>query len=199
MKRLHTLCRLLFVLLAGASQLAMAAEEPEYELVATHGEVEFRHYGAAIHAVTEMTESGGGFRQLAGFIFGGNDTGESIAMTAPVQQDLGGEHRHMAFIMPAEYNMESLPRPREAAVQLREVPARTVAVKRFSGRATASRTAEQRRLLAAELKDLGAQARGEWSLNQYNPPWTPGFMRRNEIWVEVDWPLVSASPAASAE
>lgn len=179
---------LFFSALTGVSCLAMAAEEPAYEILATRGDVEFRHYGPAIQAVTPMTSSGSSFRRLAGFIFGGNDSGEKIAMTAPVQENLTGGVRQMAFIMPAGYSMASLPAPEDPDVELRRVPARTVAVLRFSGWARAGKVQKMQRALAEQLAEAGIEPRGEWLLSQYNPPWTPPFMRRNEIWVEVDSP-----------
>lgn len=166
----------------------MAAEEPPYTVIDTRGEIEVRRYGPAILAETDMVQPDGGFKRLAGYIFGGNASGESIAMTAPVQRELSGELRHMAFFMPTGYDMNSLPQPGDSDVRLREVPARTVAVLRFSGRATQQRVAQQRSTLAQQLVSEGLEARGDWLLNQYNPPWTPPFMRRNEIWVELQWP-----------
>ena len=189
---------LLAVWIAGASTLLMAAEEPSYEVLETRGDVEVRRYGPAILAETRMKASGGDFRRLAGFIFGGNSTGESIAMTAPVQADLDGEQPQMAFFMPPEYDMGSLPEPDDAGVTLREIPARTVAVLRFSGRATDKRVTEQRNKLAQLLVAEGLEADGTWLLNQYNPPWTPPFMRRNEIWVGIKWDDPQGSSASAA-
>lgn len=179
---------LLLALLLGVSCITMATEEPDYDVLASMGEVEIRRYGPAIQALTPMTSAGNSFKTLAGYIFGGNDSGEKIAMTAPVQENLAGEVRHMAFIMPAEYSMESLPTPNSSGVELRAVPARTVAVLTFSGWARDDKVARKRQDLEAFLADRRLDVRGNWLLNQYNPPWTPSFMRRNEIWVEVDWP-----------
>lgn len=96
-----------------------------------------------------MTSSGSSFRRLAGFIFGGNDRNESIAMTAPVQENLTGEEQLMAFFMTTQYSPGSLPKPKEADVQLREVPSRVVAVLAISGWATASRVDKHQRLLGS--------------------------------------------------
>jgi hypothetical protein len=94
----------------------------------------------------------------------------------------------MAFFMPGSYELKDLPAPNDPSVVLRPVPARTVAVLRFSGRATDANVSRHRQALAARLEAEGIRWRGEWLLNQYNPPWTLPFLRRNEIWVEVDWP-----------
>ncbi len=189
---------LLLLLFIMANPAARATEEPEYKLVHSVGDVELRRYDPAIAAVTVMDEDGGGFRTLAGYIFGGNDGEQSIAMTAPVQRNLDGDVREMVFFMPAAYDMQSLPAPDSPDVELREVPARTVAVLRFSGRATRSAVQERRQQLAETLQAQSIAWRGEWLLNQYNPPWTPSFLRRNEIWVEVEWPRAQA-PAAAVE
>lgn len=166
--------------------MASAIEEPEFDVLATLGAVEFRRYGPTLQAVTPMTSSGSSFRRLAGFIFGGNDRKESIAMTAPVQENLTGDDQQMAFFMPTPYSLGTLPQPNEADVQLREVPSRLVAVLAFSGWATSSRVDKHQRLLDRRLAEAGVGVRGEWLLNQYDPPWALPFLRRNEIWVEVD-------------
>ena len=113
-------------------------------------------------------------------------------MTAPVQETLGVEQPEMAFTMPREYTMEDLPEPVSDAVRLDEIPGRTVAVIRFSGWATEGKVKRMRKKLNQVMAKHGIAASGDWSLNQYNPPWTPPFLRRNEIWVEIDWPAASS-------
>ena len=174
--------------------MSHATEEPRYRIVDTIGEIEIRHYEPSIQAVTTLAhngQTGRGFKRLAGFIFGDNSTGESIAMTAPVQESLAGPEPEMAFTMPSAYEMDDLPEPRDGEVWLEEVPERTMAVISFSGWATASRIRKMQARLEATLVDQAFQIRGDWLLNQYNPPWTPPFLRRNEIWIELE-PLDSA-------
>jgi hypothetical protein len=171
--------------LLGAVLYVSAADEPPYEVLETFGDVELRRYGASIHAAVPMSGTDDSFRRLAGFIFGGNDAEESISMTAPVQMDIGSPNPEMAFIMPGGYDMATLPRPNDDSVLLREVPARTVAVLRFSGRASLSSLESKRRALEETLRGAGVTTTGKWSLNQYDPPWIPGPVRRNEIWVDV--------------
>ena len=91
---------------------AFAIEEPVYQVekVWEAEQIEIRAYAPRVMAVTGMNEdSNGGFKVLAGYIFGGNAEEEKIAMTAPVQQSMAGE-KEMAFMMPAEYALEDLPR-----------------------------------------------------------------------------------------
>ena len=170
---------------------AIAIEEPVYQVEKAWEteQIEIRAYAPRVMAVTEMTEdSNGGFRVLAGYIFGGNAEEQEIAMTAPVQQSMEGD-REMAFMMPAEYALEDLPKPEDQRVSFREAPAYTAAVIQFSGWASAEKADENwqhlRRFLIAEGIDIS----GEPTLNQYNPPWTLPFMRRNEIIVPVAFPL----------
>ncbi|MEJ2530999.1 MAG: heme-binding protein [Halioglobus sp.] len=178
--------------------MAADIEEPAYRLIETIGPVELRRYEPTIQAQTVLgssNETSSGFRRLAAFIFGENDESAKIAMTAPVTETLTERQPVMAFTMPASYSMQDLPRPNDRRIALREVPARTLAVIRFSGWATGSRVANKREELLATLAAHGIQPTGELALNQYNPPWTLPFLRRNEVVVEVD----SASVATARD
>ena len=170
---------------------AIAIEEPVYQVEKAWEteQIEIRAYAPRVMAVTEMTEdSSGGFRVLAGYIFGGNAEEQEIAMTAPVQQSMEGD-REMAFMMPAEYALEDLPKPEDQRVSFREAPAYTAAVIQFSGWASAEKADENWQQLRQFLIAEGIDITGEPTLNQYNPPWTLPFMRRNEIIVPVALPL----------
>ena len=161
-----SLYALLFIgsLLAGPN--AVAIEEPEYEVLSATGDVEFRRYSPYI--VAEVTVSGGAadrraFRLLAGYIFGDNDTGEKMAMTAPVETR-GDDY---AFVMERKYSMDTLPTPKNERVQLRNKQARTVAVRRFSGR-WSERNFERHR--AALLADLVREVDMEWGRREQERP-----------------------------
>jgi effector-binding domain-containing protein len=182
--------RALIIILLGASALQTMAdniEQPAFTSLGTIDAIEFRQYAPSIQARTPMAHSGqtnSGFRRLAGFIFGGNDQNMEIAMTAPVEETLE-EQPTMAFTMPSEYQMEDLPAPDDGTVELVEVPARTVAVIMFSGWATGGKVAARTEDLLATLAEHNVETHGPPSLNQYNPPWTPPFMRKNEIIVGI--------------
>ena len=180
---------LLLALLASPLAMATDTEEPRWELLTTLDSVEVRHYEQSIQAITPLNSSGtsSGFRRLAGYIFGGNERSQSIAMTAPVQETLGKDSPVMTFTMPAEYAMEDLPEPDDSNITLLPVPARTVAAIRFSGFATDRKTAQKRAELMAMLEQHQIAPLGVPTLNQYNPPWTLPFLRRNEVAVEVKW------------
>lgn len=169
--------------------MARATEEPKYELLTTLDAIEIRRYVDTIQAITPMpTGRGSGFRRLAGYIFGGNSEQAEIAMTAPVATTLAGDEAQMAFTMPAEWTMETLPEPEDSNVRLQPVPAFTAAVIGFSGRATEKRSADMATQLLTRLAEEGIELRGQTVLNQYDPPWKLPFLRRNEIMVEILWP-----------
>lgn len=170
---------------------AIAIEEPVYKVERAWEaeQIEIRAYAPRVMAVMGMGEdSDGGFRVLAGYIFGGNAEEQKIAMTAPVQQSMAGENE-MAFMLPAEYALEDLPDPDDERVSFRESPAYTAAVIQFSGWASAEKADENWQQLRRFLIAEGIDITGEPTLNQYNPPWTLPFMRRNEIIVPVAFPL----------
>ena len=169
---------------------ASAVETPEYNVEIIDGAFELRRYPTQV--VATVTRDGDrsravsdSFRPLANYIFAKSRGGEKIAMTAPVTETLAGDGPVMSFTMPSAYAMDELPAPLDPDVTLHEIPERTVAAVSFSGWATGGKIKRHTRELLATLEDRGIELAGDPSLNQYNPPWTPPFMRRNEIIVEV--------------
>ncbi len=182
-------------------------EKPKFEVVAKKDGYEVRQYPAMVLA--QATVSGGykkslngGFSKVAGFIFGDNTTGGSvamtapvlatkekssqkIAMTAPVLSEKDGESYTISFVMPGEYTMDSLPRPNNPDVKLTEVPARKYAVLKFRGYAPEAKANRKTQRLRDALERDGVTPIGEPIVAQYEPPWTPPFMRHNEILFEV--------------
>jgi hypothetical protein len=195
-------------LLAGllsASPL-FAIEEPEYRVVLEDGAFELRDYAAQIVAETvvegAMEDAGGrAFRMLFGYIDGANTTRDKIEMTSPVTQTERSRKIAMTapvgqqsapeggwavtFAMPAEYTMDTLPLPTDPKVRLREIPPFRAAVIRYSG--TWSEANFRKHL--AELQDwmtseqLKVGGAPVWA--RYNAPFTPWFLRRNEILIPV--------------
>lgn len=186
---------------------AMATEEPKFTISLKEGDFELRDYPSLIAA--EVTVTGersaaisAGFKLLAGYIFGGNVRKQSIAMTAPVQQEKSsGEKIAMTapvtqvakdggwiirFIMPSEYSLTTLPTPNDARVKLVTLPATRLAVLSFSGLAKEASIEEKTSELRAWLGKHQWQSKGELTLARYDPPWTPWFMRRNELMLALD-------------
>lgn len=183
------LLALLTAVLCSPLTMATDIEEPTWHLLDQFDSIELRYYEPSIQATTTLANSGetsAGFRRLAGFIFGDNSTSGKIAMTAPVQETLVADSPTMAFTLPAEYSLGDLPEPRDPSVTIKQVPGKTVAVIRFSGWATGYAVESKTGELLASLHKRDIAVIGVPSLNQYNPPWTLPFLRRNEIMIEIN-------------
>ena len=177
---------------------------PDYQVISSEKEIEIRSYQPMI--IAEVKVKGerreairAGFRILADFIFGNNTVQEKIAMTAPVQQKLNekiamtapvqqeakGNLWMVSFIMPSEYTMQSLPKPNDERVLLRQVPARKLIAIQFSGRNTDANLKEHEKRLMEHIKAKNIKVLGPARYAFYNAPWTLPFLRRNEIMLET--------------
>jgi SOUL heme-binding protein len=176
----------------------MAYEEPAYSVVRTTENYEVRRYAPQLVAETdvvgEFDDAGNqAFRILAGYIFGDNESRTSIEMTAPVTQQRSEKIEMTApvimtgasgrftyqFVMPARYSLATVPEPTDARVRLRELPARTLAVYRYSGGWSQERYNTFRDRLLAALSADGITPLGEPIFARYNSPFTLWFLRRN--------------------
>lgn len=204
-KRLAVIISLSFAALLAVlawSGAFVSYESPDYRVVDRLGEVEVREYDGYLVARTRVAgdlERAGnqGFRIVGSYIFGDNQSQTKIEMTAPVtqreetrtkiemtapvtQQEEDGSYV-ISFMMPSEFSQDTLPEPIDPRVEIAEVPPMTMAAIRYSG--TWSQKNYQRHLdrLLAELGRAGYEAVGEPVWARYNAPYTPWFMRRNEI------------------
>ena len=184
----------LFILFAGAQVKADSdVEHARYSVVSSLGDIEIRDYAAQI--IAETTVSGErssaiseGFRRLAGYIFGANQPGEKIAMTAPVGQMSAGENWRITFTMPANYSMKTLPKPNNQAVELIELPPQRLAAIRFSGLVDEGDLAQNLAKLMGYLEQQKLKPIGVPRYAFYDPPWTLPFNRRNEVLIEIARP-----------
>ena len=178
-------------------------ENSEYRVEQADGAIEIRDYAPLIVAEAKVKGErkaaiNEGFRLIAGYIFGGNDKSAKIAMTAPVQQmpdetvDPASPGRSwdpdfwtVSFIMPRSWTLDTLPRPDDSRISLKPVPAKRFVVIRFSGLARADKIDRKTAELQSYAASHALRARGLPLLAFYNPPWTPPFMRRNEIMLEL--------------
>ena len=160
-------------------------ERPKYKLLRRIGKAEVRRYPA--YLVAEHTVRNGGFspamnkgfREVASFIFGGNDRRESVAMTSPVRCEAlrGGEASAeseasytVSFVLPSKYTMASLPRPSSDRVRVREVAAHSAAVLAWRGGVDEAEWERRVTELRAEMGRAGLSAEGPPMLYQYYPP-----------------------------
>ncbi len=179
-------------------------EQAPYTVLEAHGNIEIREYAPTLVAEVEVRGErrqalNAGFRLIADYIFGNNlsskkvamtapvtqEAGEKIAMTAPVTQ-LGGDNTwKVRFVMPRDYTLASLPRPRNSDVRLLPVPAHRAVVIRFSGSNTDKNLATHRDELLRYVAEHQLAVVGAPTTAFYNPPWTLPFLRRNEIMLEL--------------
>ena len=127
--------------------------------------------------------SGKGFSVLAGYIFGGNDRNEKISMTSPVAMSIE-DSMTMMFMVPKKYSLAELPKPNNLLIKFQEVPSKTVAAIRFSGRANDQKIEKYKRELTLSLEKEGIDYTDQFYFFGYNAPYEL-FDRRNEIIVEL--------------
>lgn len=182
------------------------AEQAKYSVLKKAKGYEIRDYPAHIVAQTlvQGTSVNGdafnkGFRVIAGYIFGGNAKKESIAMTAPVVAQSGekiamtvpvtasaqGKSQLISFVMPSGYTLETLPAPNDSRIHIVEIPEQKIAAIRFAGYRTDARFEKMRKRLFADLARDNIVIIGTPIFAGYNPPWTPPWMNRNEIMIQI--------------
>ena len=156
-------------------------ERPAYEVVRQlESGVEVRQYEAQTWIATEHGGDDSSFRVLASYIFGANQERRKVAMTAPV---ITGER--MIFILPDGTTPENAPVPAGQPIDFVEVPPRTIATLQFGWTTPADRVERKTAELLAVLERQGVRTAGQPFLMRYNDPWTPPFMRRNEVAIEL--------------
>lgn len=166
----------------------MAIERPKYEVLQKDRKFEIRQYQPMVLAVTTDTglRGGGGFNTVFRYIGGNNEGGTKISMTAPVVNEVDAAQMTIAFVMPSKFNYEDLPTPKDPRLTLKRVPARKMAAITFSGTVTPRMIEDKKLELLTWLSEKNIIWVGQTELARYNPPFLPGFLKRNEILVEVE-------------
>ena len=205
-----------FLALIFLSQNTMAIEEPSFKVIAKSGTFELRQYAPMLVAETtvdgDMDDAAStGFRRIADYIFGNNQVqagtsstkiamtapvtmepqSQKIAMTAPVAlvptENMGDSKQwRVHFVMPSQYNLNTIPKPKNPDVKLREIPGKLFAVNSFTGFNTQSRIQAKADELVVWIGQKNLKALGQTQLARYDPPWTLPMFRRNEVMVEVE-------------
>ena len=180
-------------------------EEPKYTLIQSKDNIEIRQYEPILVAETvvkgnQSEAANNAFSILANYIFGANTTttniamtapvtqfqqGEKIAMTAPVMQTGDPTHWVVQFMMPAQYALETLPKPQDSRITIRKIPSRKVATIRFSGVATERTTGENEAKLRSYLNQQGITITAKAVYAYYDGPSTLPMFRRNEVMFNV--------------
>lgn len=185
-------------------------EQADYTVLKKMDGYEIREYPQHIVAQTTVNGSYGelmsnGFSIVAGYIFGDNTkkesiamtapvvsqkspaekVSESIAMTAPVMATTEGDSQIISFGMPRSYTLETLPTPNDSRVTIVVVPTKKYAVMQFSWYRSDARVKKMQAKLLSSLQRDGVVANGSMAYAGYNAPWTPPWMNRNEVLIEI--------------
>jgi hypothetical protein len=165
-------------------------EMPKYTVLKSYGKnVELRQYPNMIVAKTNVKDksfdnSGSdGFRSIAGYIFGGNEKSEKIAMTSPVVMELG-DSATMYFVMPSKYKKDELPNPSNKKVSIQEEVSKVLLVVRYGGYSSDERIESHSEILRQIIQKHHLKATGPFMYMGYNAPWDI-INRRNEVAVEI--------------
>jgi hypothetical protein len=181
----------LLLLFQSLTNMAFAVtEKQKFKVVHSEKEFEIRFYPSAMLATVysdarnykELATPG--FRKLAGYIFGGNESETKISMTSPVHMDM--KNASMSFVMPSSYSEENLPKPDDPGVKIERTEDIYVAAIRFGGYASDKDISHYSEKLKTMLEAKGIRWYGNFRYLGYNPPFQP-FGRKNEIIVNVEW------------
>lgn len=181
----------LLILFQSLTNMAFAVtEKQKYKVVHSEKEFEIRFYPSAVLATVYSDAKNykelatPGFRKLAGYIFGGNESETKISMTSPVHMDM--KSASMSFVMPSSYSEENLPKPDDPGVKTERTGDIYVAAIRFGGYASDKDLSHYSEKLRTLLEEKGIRWYGNFRYLGYNPPFQP-FGRKNEIIVNVEW------------
>ncbi len=167
-------------------------ETQKYRVVKKEDGFEIRFYPKATFATIRSNGTNykqvasSGFRKLAGYIFGGNDQNKSIAMTAPVRMEMSEKGSAMSFVMPEKYDMATLPKPKDATVEIKQSEEVYAAVIAFGGYANDEKINDYTNKLVALLQKKNIKIIGGFNFLGYNAPYD--FIgRKNEISIPIEW------------
>jgi len=165
----------------------MAIEQAAYTILLKEGSFEIRQTEAMIIAITDESRLDGsrGFSEIFNYISGYNQSSKKIAMTTPVINELQEKSMTTAFVMPKQYAMGDLPLPKSSSLKLKEVPSKLMAVLTFSGSINSNKLQDKQAALLNWLKEKNLVPLGNLQLARYNPPFIPGFLKRNEVSIEI--------------
>ncbi|MGL5989442.1 SOUL family heme-binding protein [Cetobacterium sp.] len=181
------------------------SEEASYILISAQKNIEIRQLEPSIIAEVSIfgdynTATNIGFKKLAKYIFGENNTKDKIAMTAPVVQEKNekiamtspviqekqGDNWIMQFSMPKKYTIETLPIPIDSDILIKQIPEKKVAVLIYSGLLTESKINLKTTELQTWLSQNNYKEISSPRSSGYDPPWTIPFFRKNEITIDIE-------------
>ncbi len=183
----------IFIVFQSFKKISVSSiETQKYRVVKKEDGFEIRFYPKATFATIRSNGTNykqiasSGFRKLAGYIFGGNDQNKSIAMTAPVRMEMSEKGSAMSFVMPEKYDMATLPKPKDATVEIKQSEEVYAAVIAFGGYANDEKINDYTNKLVALLQKKNIKIIGGFNFLGYNAPYD--FIgRKNEISIPIEW------------
>jgi hypothetical protein len=170
-------------------------KEVTYNLLQNIGKIEVRQYSNLILAQAKGYGDSG-FNILFDYISGSNISKVRIEMTAPVISQripmtapVISDQSSIAFVMPSNYTLETTPKPINEQIQIMTISSRVIAALKFSGRWSKSVFKARSKELLEELDKYEIENKGEVFAMRYSGPFTPWFLRKNEVAVEVKYVL----------
>ncbi|MBN1682989.1 heme-binding protein [Candidatus Bathyarchaeota archaeon] len=168
-------------------------ETAPYEVIKILESVEIRDYPHLVLATVSDPGDDSSFNLLFRYISGNNTSSTQISMTAPVISSekiemtapVINRKGSMSFVLPSKYSIENAPKPKDNRVLVHLEKAKMIAVIKFSGYANEDEIEKNKMTLLRILEKNGINIKGEPIVMRYNSPWTPGFMRRNEVGIEI--------------
>ncbi|MEI6078036.1 MAG: heme-binding protein [Verrucomicrobiota bacterium] len=174
-----------FIIMAIAFS-ARATESAPYQAIKTDGKFELREYPVlTLVEASQSPNADSNFMRLFRFIRGSNDKGQKISMTAPVFMDGSQTNSRMAFVMPATMKASDTPKPKDAGLVVKDLPAGQFAAYRFNGYRSAKNEAKALEELRKWMKAQGLPEAAPPVFAYFNPPWTLGYWRHNEVMIRT--------------
>ena len=170
---------------AGCAAVRAGYHSAPYRVVRHDGNFELRDYPALVLVETPVRGADNSFIRLFHFIGGNNAAKQKISMTTPVFMAGTGTNATMAFVMPEKMTVRETPAPNEAGVAVREISGGKFAVLRFHGGRSGKNEAQALADLEARLVAEKLTAAGGPIYGYFDPPWTPGVFRRNEVMLRL--------------
>jgi hypothetical protein len=178
------------LILVGCRTTRAGYESATCQVVRSSGNFAVRDYPALMVVETPMTRTGkdadGSFMRLFRFITGKNEAKQKIAMTTPVFMSGNGSNATMAFVLPAKLPAGEVPKPTDGAVTVREWPAGRFALLRFRGGRNPKNEAAALQQLKDWMTAAGLRVLSPPVFAYFDPPWTPRFLRRNEVMLRTE-------------
>ena len=179
------LAGLVALVFCGCAAVRAGYKSAPYQVIRTDGKFELRDYPELVLVETRSQGADNSFMRLFHYIGGQNAAAQKISMTTPVF--MAGENTNvtMAFVLPANMPLENAPQPADPGVTLKKVPAGRFAVLRFSGGRSTEHESVARARLQAWLGRQHLTTAGGPVYGYFDPPWTPSFLRRNELMLRL--------------